>query len=131
MWRVVKAMEQRESGYSAFGPRYSTGIDDGREMKGKEGHFQLAKGGARRETDLAVVVLASACFSRSQAALQSIRAIPRSQVACGAFTGDFTAIWVLLGAFGLFFRSHHPGAGWCDRKKKNDGKKCGPRKSIY
>ena len=99
MWRVVKAMEQRESGYSAFGPRFSTGTDDGRGMMGREGHFQLGKGGARRETDLAVVVLASACSPGSQPALRSARAIPRSRVACGAFNVEFTAIWVLFGRF--------------------------------
>ena len=68
-------------------------------MEGREGHFQLAKGGARRETDLAVVVLASACSPRSQAALRSTRAIPRSRVACGAFNVEFTAVWVLFGRF--------------------------------
>ena len=68
-------------------------------MEGREGHFQLAKGGARRETDLAVVVLASACSPRSQAALRSTRAIPRSQVACGASTGEITAIWAFFGCF--------------------------------
>jgi len=68
-------------------------------MEGREGHFQLAKGGARRETDLAVVVLASACSPRSQAALRSTRAIPRSRVACGASTGEITAIWAFLGCF--------------------------------
>ena len=67
-------------------------------MEGREGHFKLAKGGARRETDLAVVVLASACSPRSQAALRSTRAIPRSRVACGAFNVEITAIW----AFFLF-----------------------------
>ena len=102
MLRVVKAMEQQESGYSAFGPRYFTGTDDGREVEGREGHFQLGKEGARRETDLAVVVLASAFSPRSQAALRSTRAIPRSQVARGAFTGDFTAIRVLFGRFWPF-----------------------------
>ena len=68
-------------------------------MEGREGHFQLAKGGARRETDLAVVVLASACSPRSQAALRSTRAIPRSQVACGASTGEITAIWAFFWLF--------------------------------
>ena len=63
-------------------------------MEGREGHFLLAKGGARRETEsLAVVVLASACSPRSQAALRSTRAIPRSRVVCGAFNDESTSIW--------------------------------------
>ena len=100
---MLVIIKQRDSTFRAFGPGYSKGNDGGREMEGREGHFQLAKGGACRETDLAVVVLASACSPRSQAALRSTRAIPRSQVACGAFTGEFTtAIWVLLGRFWTF-----------------------------
>ena len=73
--------------------------DDGRGMMGREGHFQLGKGGARRETDLAVVVLASPCSPGSQPALRSARAIPRSRVACGASTGEITAIWAFFGLF--------------------------------
>ena len=92
MWRVVKAMEQQESGYSAFGPRYSRDKDGGGERKGGEGHFQLGKGGTRAETDLGVILLASACSLGSQAALRSARAIPRSRVACGALNGEITAI---------------------------------------
>ena len=92
-------MDKRESGCSAFGPRYSTGRDDGCGMTGREGHFQLGKGGARRETDLAVALLDFACCRARQAALRSARAIPRSRVACGAFNVEFTAIWVLFGRF--------------------------------
>ena len=68
-------------------------------MKGREAHSQLGKTGAYGETDLAVVVLASACSPGSQPALRSARAIPRSRVACGAFNVEFTAIWVLFGRF--------------------------------
>ena len=93
MWRVVVLIEQRESGYSAFEPRYSKGTDDGRERKGGEGHFQLGKGGTRVETDLGVVLLASACSLGSQAALRSTHVIPRSRVACGAFNDESTSIW--------------------------------------
>jgi len=82
-------------------------------MEGREGHFKLAKGGARRETDLAVVVLASACSPRSQAALRSTRAIPRSQVACGASTGEITAIWAFFLAVFLIMG---PRAGPEERK---------------
>ena len=52
----------------------------------------LAKGGARREMDLVSVVLASACSPRSQAALRSVRAIPKSRVASGVFNGECIAI---------------------------------------
>ena len=68
-------------------------------MKGREAQSQLGKTGAYGETDLAVVVLASACSPGSQPALRSARAIPRSRVACGAFNVEFTAIWVLFGRF--------------------------------
>jgi hypothetical protein len=68
-------------------------------MTGREGHFQLGKGGARRETDLAVALLDFACCRARQAALRSARAIPRSRVACGAFNVEFTAIWCFLGCF--------------------------------
>ena len=79
MLRVVKAMEQQESGYSAFGPRYFTGTDDGSEMEGREGHFQLGKEGARRETDLAVALLGFASSPGNQAALKTARVTPRSE----------------------------------------------------
>ena len=92
-------MKQRDWTYRAFGPGYSRDKDGGREMEGREGHFQLGKGGARRETDLAVALLDFACCRARQAALRSARAIPRSRVACGAFNVDFTAIWALLGCF--------------------------------
>ena len=107
MWRVVVLIEQRESGYSAFEPRYSKGTDDGREeRKGGEGHFQLGNGGTRVETDIGLVLLASACSLGSQAALRSTRAIPRSRVACGAFNVEFIAIWVLWGGgFGRLKRA--------------------------
>ena len=68
-------------------------------MKGGEAQSQLGKTGAYGETDLAVVVLASACSPGSQPALRSARAIPRSRVTCGAFNVEFTAIWVLFGRF--------------------------------
>ena len=68
-------------------------------MKGREAQSQLGKTGAYGETDLAVVVLASACSPGSQPALRSARAIPRSRVACGAFNVEFTAIWILFGRF--------------------------------
>ena len=61
LWWVLVIMKQPDSTYRAFGPGYSKDKDGGHEREGREGHFQLAKGGARRETDLAVVVLASAC----------------------------------------------------------------------
>jgi hypothetical protein len=101
MWRVVKAMEQQESGYSAFGPRYSRDKDGGGERKGGEGHFQLGKGGTRAETDLGVMLLASASSPGSQAALRSARAIPRSRVACGVVFTEFIA--ALIPVRGLFF----------------------------
>ena len=114
------AMEQRGSGYSAFGSRYSTGTDDGRGMTGREGHFQLGKGGARRETDLAVVVLASACSPGSQPALRSARAIPRSRDGLRRLQRrvhrDLGTFLAFSSDLGLFFRSHHPGAGWLNRK---------------
>ena len=43
LWCVLMIMEQRHSTCRAFGPRYSTGKEDGREMKGREGHFHLRK----------------------------------------------------------------------------------------
>ena len=120
MWRVVVPMEQRESGYSAFEPRYSKGTDGGRDRKGGEGHFQLGKGGARRETDLAVVVLASACSPGSQPALRSARAIPRSRDGLRRLQRrvhrDLGTFLAFSSDLGLFFRSHHPGAGWLNRK---------------
>ena len=61
-------------------------------MTGREPNPNSDQGGARRETDLAVVVLASAFSPRSQAALRSTRAILRSQVACGAINGVIAAI---------------------------------------
>ena len=98
-------MKQRDWTYRAFGPGYSRDKDGGREMEGREGHFQLGKGGARRETDLAVVVLASACSPGSQPALRSARAIPRSRVARGAVNVEFIVIWVLFGLFSGFVGS--------------------------
>ena len=65
-------------------------------MKGREAHSQLGKTGAYGETDLAVVVLASAFSPRSQAALRSTRAILRSQVACGAINGVIAAIGTII-----------------------------------
>ena len=97
LWCVPVMMKQRDWTYRAFGPGYSRDKDGGREMEGREGHFQLGKGGARRETDLAVALLDFACCRARQAALRSARAIPRSRVACGAFNAEFTAIWVLFG----------------------------------
>ena len=99
MWRVVVAMEQRHSTCHAFGPRYSTGTEDGREMKGREGHFQLRKGGAHIETDRAVALLDFAFSPGSQAARRATPAIPRSQVACGAFNRRDHRHW--LGFFSL------------------------------
>ena len=40
--------------------------DTGRETKGREGQFQLAKGGAHRETDLAVALLGFASSPRTE-----------------------------------------------------------------
>ena len=99
LWCVSVMMKQRDWTYRAFGPGYSRDKDGGREMEGREGHFQLGKGGACRETDLAVVVLASTCSPGSQPALQSARAIPRSRVARGAFNVEFTAIWCFFSCF--------------------------------
>ena len=65
-------------------------------MTGREPNPNSDQGGARRETDLAVVVLASAFSPRSQAALRSTRAILRSQVACGAINGVIAAIGTII-----------------------------------
>ena len=65
-------------------------------MTGREPNPNSDQGGARRETDLAVVVLASAFSPRSQAALRSTRAILRSQVACGAINGVIAAIGTIF-----------------------------------
>ena len=86
-------MEQRESGYSTFEPRYSKGTDDVGEMKEREGQLQVAKGEASTETDLGVALIGFACSTRNQAARRSTRAILRSQVACGAINGEFSAVW--------------------------------------
>ena len=68
-------------------------------MKGREGHFQLRKGGAHIETDHAVALLDFALSPGSQAARRATPGTPRSQVACGAFTGEITASWAFLGCF--------------------------------
>ena len=99
LWRVVVAMEKRESGCSAFGPRYSTGTEGGRGNERKGGSLQLRKGGVHIETDRAVALLGFAFSPGSQAARRATPAIPRSQVACGALTGEITAIWAFLGCF--------------------------------
>ena len=65
-------------------------------MTGREPNPNSNQGGARRETDLADVVLASAFSPRSQAALRSTRAILRSQVACGAINGVIAAIGTII-----------------------------------
>ena len=51
------------------------------------------------ETDRAVALLGFAFSPGSQAARRATPAIPRSQVACGALTGEITAIggfWAVL-----------------------------------
>ena len=53
-------------------------------MEGRGGHFQLAKGGANRETDLAVALLGFASSPGNQAALQTARVTPRSESTTGA-----------------------------------------------
>ena len=58
--------------------------DTGRETEGREGQFQLAKGGAHRETDLAVALLGFASSPRNQAALKTARVTPRSESTTGA-----------------------------------------------
>ena len=92
MWRVVVPMEQRASGCSAFEPRYSKGTDDGRERKEGRATSNSGRKGRAQKLDLAIVVLATACSTGSQATLRSTRTIPRSPVACGAFTGESIAI---------------------------------------
>ena len=93
-------MEKRESGCSAFGPRYSTGTEGGRGNERKGGSLQLRKGGVHIETDRAVALLGFAFSPGSQAARRATPAIPRSQeVACGASTGEITAIWAFFGCF--------------------------------
>ena len=72
-------MKQRDWTYRAFGPGYSRDKDTGRETEGREGQFQLAKGGAHRETDLAVALLGFASSPRNQAALKTARVTPRSE----------------------------------------------------
>ena len=69
----------------------------GNERKG--GSLQLRKGGVHIETDRAVALLGFAFSTGSQAARRATPAIPRSQVACGASTGEITAIWAFLGCF--------------------------------
>ena len=66
----------------------------GNERKG--GSLQLRKGGVHIETDRAVALLGFAFSTGSQAARRATPAIPRSQVACGASTGEITAIGGLL-----------------------------------
>ena len=99
LWRVVVAMEQRDSTCHAFGPRYSTGTEGGRGNERKGGSLQLRKGGVHIETDRAVELLGFAFSPGSQAACRATPAIPRSQVACGASTGEITATWAFLGCF--------------------------------
>ena len=72
-------MKQRDWTYRAFGPGYSRDKDTGRETEGREGQFQLAKGRAHRETDLAVALLGFASSPRNQAALKTARVTPRSE----------------------------------------------------
>ena len=107
MWRVVVAMEQRNSTCHAFGPRYSTGTEDGRKMKGREGHFQLRKGGVHKETDLAVALLDFAFSLGSQAARRATPAIQRSQAACDALTARSPPLsytrWVCPARLASFF----------------------------
>ena len=92
-------MEQRDSTCHAFGPRYSTGTEGGRGNERKGGSLQLRKGGVHIETDRAVALLGFAFSPGSQAARRATPAIPRSQVACGALTGEITAIWAFFGCF--------------------------------
>ena len=53
--------------------------DTGRESEEREGQFQLAKGGAHMETDLAVALLGFASSPRNQAALKTAHVTPRSE----------------------------------------------------
>ena len=92
MWRVVVAMEQRNSTCRAFGPRYSTGTEDGRGLKEGRCSLPLWKGGAHIEMDIAVPLLDFAFSLGSRAARRATSAIPRSLVACGALTGMITAV---------------------------------------
>ena len=99
MWRVVVAMEQRNSTCHAFGPRYSTETEGGRGKERKGESLQLRKGGMHIEKDRAIALLDFAFSPESQAARRATPAILRSQVACGALTGEITAIrffWVVF-----------------------------------
>ena len=92
-------MEQRDSTCHAFGPRYSTGTEGGHGNERKGGSLQLRKGGVHIETDRAVALLDFAFSPASQAVRRATPAIPRSQVDCGALTGEITAIWAFFGCF--------------------------------
>ena len=102
MWRVVVAMEQRDSTCHAFGPRYSTGTEGGRGNERTGGSLQLRKGAVHVDTDLAVALLDFAFSPGSQVARRATPDIPRSQVACGALKPARSPPLV---AFGLF--SYH------------------------
>ena len=106
-------MEQRELTWRAFGPRYSTGTDAGREIEEREGHFQLGKGGRARERT------SPSCFSPQRSLREAKRLSerpapsrdlrwptapsPARSPPFGCFSGGFV----------LLFRSHHPAPGWC------------------
>ena len=63
----------------------------------REGRGVQGNGPRRRGYRLSVL-----SAKPSGAPIDPTRAIPRSQVACGAFTGEFTAIWVLFWRFLAF-----------------------------
>ena len=114
---MVVAMEQRESEYSTSEPRYSKGTDDGGEVLGRVGQLQVAKEGASTETDLGIALIGSTCSTRSQAARRSTRAIPGSQVACGAINGEFTAVWCFYCSVWPFLPISPPSRSWVFEEK--------------
>ena len=86
--------------------------DTGRESEEREGQFQLAKGGAHRETDLTVALLGFASSPINHAALKTARVTPtRSE----STTGAPSHLWV-----GAARELKKFAAEFCRKNRKSD-----------
>ena len=134
LWRVLVIMARQDLTYRAFGPGYSKDKDGGREMEGREGHFLNSRreGRAGKRTSPSWL---SPQRALREAKRRSDRPDPRHPEISGGLWRLHRRVHRHLGAFlaifGLFFRSHRHRAADEIGRKQNDGKKCGPRKSIY